>query len=241
MGKSPLAFRRAGEAGSPADWEALSAESVITEASDLLVPGGCQPTISLGGGGLPAGAAAAGAATIRLIGPARVVLRPSENAAAEIEVVFGRAVVTGLAAGQPLRFTAAGLSGRVEAGNGIRLGRPFRRIASRFIAWRFSVCRRFPCRHLVRSGDLRRSRIPKGDRLGVSRARPPDPAGKESQGERTTQETDQQPRRQHRCPGLLRRRPRDRLDGFLRIGRLMGGMNRLVDGGPMFFVCRGGR
>jgi len=104
---TPLFLQRIGEKGGPADWAVLAVEPPLTASADLLVPEGFFPTLSIG------------KATIRFIGPARAVLRPRKDAAAEIELVFGRAIVSGIEAGRPIAFVAGQLSGRLESGDPI--------------------------------------------------------------------------------------------------------------------------
>ena len=117
VGGIPLLLKRIGETGGPADWAVLAAESPLSASADLLVPEGFFPTLSVG------------KATIRLIGPARAVLRPRDDAAAEIELVFGRAIVGGIEAGRPMAFVAGQLAGRLEAGDPIGLEVRFDRAA----------------------------------------------------------------------------------------------------------------
>ncbi len=117
VGGIPLLLNRVGEAGGPADWAVVAAESPLAAPADLLVPEGFFPTLTVG------------KATIRLIGPARAVLRPREDAAAEIELVFGRAIVGGIEADRPIAFVAGQLAGRLEAGDPIGLEVRFDRAA----------------------------------------------------------------------------------------------------------------
>jgi hypothetical protein len=117
VGGIPLLLKRIGETGGPADWALLAAESRLSASADLLVPEGFFPTLAIG------------KATIRLIGPARAVLRPREDAAAEIELVFGRAIVGGIEAGRPMAFVAGQLAGRLETGDPIGLEVRFDRVA----------------------------------------------------------------------------------------------------------------
>ncbi len=117
VGVAPLFLQRIGDAGGPADWKVVAPQSPLSASTDLLVPEGFFPTWAVG------------KATIRVIGPARVVVRPRKDAAAEIELVFGRAIVGGIEAGRPIAFVAGDLSGRLDAGDPIglevRFDRPF--------------------------------------------------------------------------------------------------------------------
>lgn len=92
-----------------AEWRAVGPGGAIEDGADTIVPPGVHPTIEIGG------------ITIALEPSTRFVVASAPEGPPRLEVVFGRAVVGGLAADRELAIRAGGLEG-VVAGPGGPVG-----------------------------------------------------------------------------------------------------------------------
>jgi len=91
-----------GEVDGAAAWLLVPADELLADREDLLAPPWCHPVFSLGG------------MTIRLQPGSRVVVTHDADETPRIEVVFGRAIVSGEAADARIGVMAGGLHGVVS-------------------------------------------------------------------------------------------------------------------------------
>jgi hypothetical protein len=91
-----------GEVDGAAAWLLVPTDAPLTDREDLLAPPWCHPVFSLGG------------MTIRLEPGSRVVVTHDANGTPRVEVVFGRAIVSGEAADARIGVMAGGLHGVVS-------------------------------------------------------------------------------------------------------------------------------
>jgi len=91
-----------GEVDGAAAWLLLAADAPLADREDLLAPPWCHPVFSLGG------------MTIRLEPSSRVVVTHGADGTPRVEVVFGRAIVSGEAADARVGVMAGGLHGIVS-------------------------------------------------------------------------------------------------------------------------------
>jgi hypothetical protein len=91
-----------GEVDGAAAWLLVPTDAPLTDREDLLAPPWCHPVFSLGG------------ITIRLEPGSRVVVTHDADGTPRVEVVFGRAIVSGEAADARVGVMAGGLHGVVS-------------------------------------------------------------------------------------------------------------------------------
>lgn len=91
-----------GEVDGAAAWLLVPADAPLADREDLLAPPWCHPVFSLGG------------MTIRLEPRSRVVVTHDADGTPRVEVVFGRAIVSGEAADARVGVMAGGLHGVVS-------------------------------------------------------------------------------------------------------------------------------
>ncbi len=96
----PLLHR--GEGGGAASWLLLPTDAPLADREDLIAPPWCHPLLAVGG------------MTIRLEPCSRATLTRDADGTPRLEVVFGRAVVSGEAADARIRVVAGGLNGEIS-------------------------------------------------------------------------------------------------------------------------------